>query len=101
MRTPKPIRKTLKPAAAQKQTARKRAAARRRREQALHDARAKGMSGAGGMPPAAVSVVEFRRLVGVSHATVSRWVRDGVIKSAKVGRRRFISFSEIARMKGE
>ena len=52
-------------------------------------------------PPACVSVTEFQKAVGTTRATISRWVRDGVGKSTKVGRRPFIAFSEIERIKGE
>jgi excisionase family DNA binding protein len=83
--------------------ARKRAARRRQREEALRRERATAIAnpGAAKTPLAAVSVTEFKRATGASHATVSRWIRDGVIKSTKVGRRRFIAFSEIARIRGE
>jgi excisionase family DNA binding protein len=84
----------------QKTKAHKRAA-RRRREEALRRERALALSGAAGTPPAAVSVNEFKRLTGASHATVSRWIRDGEIQSVRIGRRRFISFDEIARIRGE
>jgi excisionase family DNA binding protein len=82
---------------------RERAAKRRQREEALRLERAVAIANPGGArtPPAAVSVNEFKRATGVSHATVSRWVRDGVIRSVKVNRRRLIAFTEIARIKGE
>jgi excisionase family DNA binding protein len=85
------------------QSKKKRAAKRRQREEKLRLERALALAnpGAAKTPPAAVSVAEFKRACGVSHATVSRWIRDGVIKSVKLGRRRFIAFSEIARMRGE
>jgi hypothetical protein len=52
-------------------------------------------------PAACVSVTEFQKATGTSRATISRRVRDFVIKSTKVGRLRFIAFSEIERIKGE
>jgi excisionase family DNA binding protein len=82
--------------------ARKRAAKRRQREEELRLERAVAIAdpAMAKTPPAAVSVNEFKRATGASHATVSRWVRDGVIKSVKVGRRRFIPFAEITRIRG-
>jgi excisionase family DNA binding protein len=83
--------------------ARTRAAKRRQREERLRLERAVAIANPtlARMPPAAVSINEFKRATGVSHATVSRWVRDGVIRSTKVARRRLIPFSELARIKGE
>jgi excisionase family DNA binding protein len=83
------------------QVKKKRAAKRRQREEQLRRERAVALSGAAGTPPAAVSVAEFKRLTGVSHATVSRWVKKGEIKSTRIGRRRFIAYAEIARIRGE
>ena len=82
---------------------RQRAARRRQREENLRLERAVAIanSAMAKTPPAAVSVNEFRRATGASHATTHRWIKEGVIKSTKVGRRRFIAFSEIARIKGE
>jgi excisionase family DNA binding protein len=82
---------------------RKRASRRRQREEKLRLERSLAIAnpGATRTPPVAVSVNEFKKATGASHATVSRWIRDGTIKSTKVGRRRFIAFSEIARIKGE
>jgi len=81
----------------------KRAAKRRQREEKLRLERALAIAnpGAANPPPAAVSVNEFKHQTGLSHATVSRWIRDGLIKSTRIGRRRFIAFSEIARIRGE
>jgi hypothetical protein len=86
-----------------KNNARKRAAKRRQREEKLRLERAVAIANPAiaRTPPAAVSINEFKRATGASHATVARWVRNGVIKSTKVGRRRFIAFSEIARIRGE
>jgi excisionase family DNA binding protein len=81
--------------------ARKRAAKRRERAEQLRLERALAVAGAAATPPAAVSVREFAKLTGASHASVSRWIKSGELKSTKVGRRRFIAFSEIARIRGE
>jgi hypothetical protein len=82
---------------------RKRAAKRRQREDAFRRERDAAIAnpGVARTPPAAVSVNEFRRATGASPATVARWVKKNVIKSVKVNRRRFIAFSEIARIRGE
>jgi hypothetical protein len=71
-------------AVATDQSKKKRAAKRRQREEALRRERAIALSGATGAPLAAVSVAEFKRLTGVSHATVSRWVADHTTQSVKV-----------------
>jgi hypothetical protein len=83
--------------------ARKRAVKRRQREENLRLERAIAIANAATAktPPAAVSVNEFRKATGASHATTHRWIKEGVIKSTKVAGRRFIAFSEIARIKGE
>jgi predicted site-specific integrase-resolvase len=49
--------------------------------------------------PAGVSVLEFRRLTGFSHASVHRWIANGTLKSVKVNNRRLISFSEVERIR--
>jgi excisionase family DNA binding protein len=76
---------------------RERAAKRRQREEKLRLERPVAIAnpGAARTPPAAVSVNEFKQATGASHSTVSRWVRDGVIKSVKVGRRRFIAYEVV------
>jgi hypothetical protein len=53
----------------------------------------------GDLMPAAVSVIEFRRLTGLSHATVHRRIRDGTLKSVKLFGRRLIAWSEVARLR--
>ena len=82
---------------------RQRAARRRQREENLRLERAVAIANPAmaKTAPAAVSVNEFRRATGASHATMHRWIKEGVIKSTKVAGRRFIAFSEIARIKGE
>jgi excisionase family DNA binding protein len=83
------------------QDKRRRAAKRRQRAEKLRLERSIAISGAAGAPPAAISVAEFKKLTGVSHATVSRWIHDHTIQSVKVGGRRLIAFSEVERIKGE
>jgi excisionase family DNA binding protein len=85
------------------QDKRKRAAKRRLREAALRGERERALvdPGAGRSAIAAVSVAEFKKLTGASHATVSRWVKSGALKSTKTGRRRFIAFSEVERIRGQ
>lgn len=51
------------------------------------------------LTPAAVSVIEFRRLTGLSHATVHRRIKDGTLKSCKIAGRRLIAWAEIARLR--
>jgi hypothetical protein len=82
---------------------RRRAARRRQREKALRLERAAAIAypTMAKTPPAAVSVNEFKRATGTSHATTHRWILDSTIRSVKIGRRRFIAFSEISRIKGE
>jgi excisionase family DNA binding protein len=79
-----------------------RATKRRRREEKLRLERAYAIANPAIVrtPPAVVSVNEFRKATGVSHATTHRWIKAGVIKSTKVGRRRFIAFAELLRVKG-
>jgi hypothetical protein len=82
---------------------RKRASSRRQREENLRLERAVAIAnpGAAKTPPAAVSVNEFKAATGASHASTHRWIKSGEVKSTKIGRRRFIAFSEIARLRGE
>jgi hypothetical protein len=77
------------------------AAKRRQHAEKLRLERSIAISGAGGAPPAAVSVNEFKKLTGASHASTHRWIKSGELKSVKIGWRRFISFDEIARIRGE
>jgi excisionase family DNA binding protein len=79
----------------------KKRAARRQREEKRRLERALALSGAAGTPPAAVSVNEFQAATGASRATINRWIRDNRIKSVRIGRRRFIAFSEVRRIRGE
>jgi excisionase family DNA binding protein len=51
--------------------------------------------------PATVSVNEFVVLTGVSHATIFRHINAKTIKSAKLGGRRLIPFSEVKRLRGD
>jgi excisionase family DNA binding protein len=51
--------------------------------------------------PATVSVNEFVVLTGVSHPTIYRWIKRGVIKSLMLGGRRLIAYSEVRRLKGD
>lgn len=44
---------------------------------------------------AAISPKEYAAAMGVCIATVTNWIRDGRIKSYKIGARRFIPVSEI------
>jgi hypothetical protein len=82
---------------------RKRAARRRQREEKLRLDRAIALANPAKaeMLPAVVSVLEFRRATGVSHTTAHRWIADKTIASVKVRRRRFIPFTEIARIRGD
>jgi excisionase family DNA binding protein len=85
------------------QNKRKRAAKRRQREDALRLELAVAIANRRRprrRPPRSAST-SSRERPGAPHATVARWIRDGVIKSVKVGRRRLIAFSEIARIKGQ
>ncbi|EZP72337.1 DNA-binding protein, excisionase family [Sphingomonas paucimobilis] len=45
----------------------------------------------------ACSPKEFAQAKGVCIATVTNWIRDGRIKSYKIGARRFIPMSEVLR----
>lgn len=45
----------------------------------------------------ACSPKEFAKATGVCMATVTNWIRDGRIKSYKIGARRFIPISEVYR----
>jgi hypothetical protein len=45
----------------------------------------------------ACSPKEFSQAKGVCIATVNNWIRDGLIKSYKIGARRFIPISELYR----
>lgn len=45
----------------------------------------------------ACSPKEFAKAKGVCIATVTNWIRDGRIKSYKIGARRFIPMSEVLR----
>ena len=45
----------------------------------------------------ACSPKEFAAAKGVCPATVTNWIRDGQIKSYKIGARRFIPISELHR----
>ena len=94
---PNKARKPLDP------QARKRAARRRQREEALRLERAVALANPALVrtPPAVVSVAEFRKLTGLSPATIARRLKDGTLKSTKLNRRRLIAYSEIARMRGE
>jgi hypothetical protein len=51
------------------------------------------------LKPAAVSVVEFSIVSGLSVATIWRRVADGTIKSTKCLNRRLIAYSEVERLR--
>jgi excisionase family DNA binding protein len=66
-------------------------------EQALDDLR-RAVGGSGGPPPAARSVDEAARLIGVSRRQLYVLMHRGDVAFAKVGRRRVISTAEIERV---
>jgi excisionase family DNA binding protein len=45
-----------------------------------------------------LTIEEAAQILRVTRVTISRWIRDGKIQSAKVGRRRLIKASEIERV---
>jgi hypothetical protein len=51
------------------------------------------------LKPKFVSPKEFVELTGLSHATVFRRIRDGMLKSTMFGGRRLIDYGEIGRLR--
>jgi hypothetical protein len=49
----------------------------------------------------AYSVAEVAAMIGADRSSVHRWVEASTIKSVKIGHRRFILASELARLLGE
>ena len=50
-------------------------------------------------PSPDMTVGEAARYVGVSRQTISEWIRDGIVPSVRVGRRRLIPFAHLAQRK--
>jgi hypothetical protein len=86
-----------------RETRRRAARARRKREQKIRSDRREAVSDPSDahIKPAGVTVVEFRKLTGLSHATVHRWIKARSLKSVKINGRRLIAYSEVERLRGE
>jgi excisionase family DNA binding protein len=49
--------------------------------------------------PAAISVRDFSIAVGCDPSTAARWIKNGAIKSVKIGKRRLIAYAELERIR--
>ena len=72
----------------------------RARERRLQDERREALKDPdrADLPPAAVSIRDFRIMTGLSAATIFRLLLKGKLKSTKLGGRRLIAFSEVERL---